>query len=205
MTNSQDLFHRCTGDLSLCTRCQSLLEPGAYPLFQKAPSLPCRVLFILEAPNRDDTFDPAKGHLTYDTDTDPSGRFFRELYLTVANMKMEELYVTNSVLCLPKRKNDRHPVSGKMMRLCTDNIREMIDVFQPRIVCPVGTVALRALRLIEDHGQERLREAVAKRIPWHGRILFPLYHTGMLARNGPSGRNAVQQREDWQELAQLLN
>lgn len=205
MTNSQSSFQRCKSELSVCERCQALLEPGAFPLFQKSPTLPCRVLFVLEAPNRDDTYNPSKGYLTIEADTDPSGRFFLDLFRNDAGLDIKELYVTNSVLCLPKRKHDRHPVSGKMMRLCTENISRMIDVFQPQIVCPVGTVALRATRLIDDHGRERLKDAVAREIPWNSRILFPLYHTGMLARNGPSGRNETQQREDWRALARLLN
>jgi len=204
------VFERCRKELSLCSRCRirsqkPLLEKGAYPLFQKAPSQPCRVLFILEAPNRADTFDTEKGYITMDYDTDPSGRFFRELYLIEAGMHLEELYVTNSVLCLPTRKKQRHPVSMRMLRLCTDNIQRMIEVFRPGVVCPVGTVALRATRLMDNHGYSRLRDAVGRRIQWHGRTLFPLYHTGMLARVGPYGRNEMRQREDWRQLGKMLS
>lgn len=167
--------------------------------------MPCRVLFVLEAPNRDDTFHSTKGYITMEMDTDPSGRFFRALYLNEARMNPEEMYVTNSVLCLPRRKGERHPVTSLMMKHCAENLRFMINTYQPSIVCPVGTAALRATKLIEDHGQTRLQDAVATPLPWFDRVLFPLYHTGMLARNGHSGRKADQQQNDWRELRRILD
>lgn len=53
------------------------------------------IFFVLEAPNRDDTFDPDKGYLTYDYDTDPSGRLFRELFVLDLGEPIEALAVTN--------------------------------------------------------------------------------------------------------------
>jgi len=195
--------------LSECRTCHGgeleLAEPGAFPLFPRSMPTSPDIFFIFEAPNRDDTFDPNKEYLTYDYDTDPSGRFFGELFIEELREPIEAVAVTNSVLCLPLRKGDRHPVSTKMRRACSENLRAQIEVLNPAIVAPMGGQAMAATRLIEDHGKKKLADAVAAPIPWFGRQLFPLYHTGMLARNGPSGRKADEQRSDWRALRQLLD
>lgn len=196
--------------LSVCRVCHAkdgetaLAEPGAYPLFPKSMPASSDILFIFEAPNRDDTFDPEKGYLTYDTDTDPSGRFFRELFDEELREPIEAVAVTNSVLCLPRRKGVRYPISARMRRACSENLRAQIEVLNPAIVAPMGGQALKATRLIEDHGKQKISNTVAVAIPWFGRLLFPLFHTGMLARNGPSGRKAEEQRGDWRALRTLL-
>ena len=64
-----------------CARCHGekfLYAEGenrAYPLFQKDPPWPVRVMVVAEAPNFDDSFDRAKQRLTVEPDTDPSGAF----------------------------------------------------------------------------------------------------------------------------------
>jgi hypothetical protein len=61
-----------------------------------------------EAPNHADTFDPDKGYLTYDYNTDPTGRFMRTLLIEEAGLRAEEVddvLFTNAVLCLPARRN----------------------------------------------------------------------------------------------------
>ncbi len=197
--------------LSACCVCHAmdvglaLAEPGAYPLFP--PSMPETpdVFFIFEASNRDDTFDADKGYLTFDYDTDPSGRFFRELFDEELQEPIEDVAVTNSVLCLPRRKGERHPIPARMRRACPMNLRDQIEVLAPAIVAPMRGQALEATRLIEDHGKRKLSDAVAVALPWFGRLLFPLYHTGLLARNGPSGRKAEQQRSDWRALRQQIH
>ena len=192
--------------LAECRKCHDLglAEPGAKPLFMKQTPVAVDVLFVAEAPNAPDTFDPKKGYLTIEADTDPSGRFFRELLDEHLQLPEERIAVTNSVLCLPKRNNDRYPVTGKTMRACTDNLRATIEALNPAIVAPLGSVALQATGKVAPHGLTKMSDAVANPLPWFGRILFPLYHTGMLARNGPSGRKAPQQREDWQALKRAL-
>jgi hypothetical protein len=74
----------------------------------------------------------------------------------------------------------------------------------PLVVAPLGGLALKATRLIEDHGFRSVNAAVGRATRWFGRTLFPLFHTGMLARNGPAGRKADQQRVDWASLRAVL-
>jgi hypothetical protein len=51
----------------------------ARPLFQLDSSIRRRIIFVFEAPNLANTYDPAKGRITCGVDTDPTGRFMFEL------------------------------------------------------------------------------------------------------------------------------
>jgi len=48
-------------------------------------------------------------------------------------------------------------------------------LINPSLVVTLGTVALEALKLIEDH-TFTLRDHATKIQSWHGRALIPLYH-----------------------------
>jgi hypothetical protein len=74
----------------------------------------------------------------------------------------------------------------------------------PAVVATLGGQALAAVGLIEPHGLKSVNAAVARPVPWFGRWLYPLFHTGLLARNGPKGRSADQQRSDWHSLRAFL-
>lgn len=185
-----------------CTqcRCDGLLDDEAFAVFQKdAPRL-FDILFILEAPNRDDTYNPRKGYLTVDPGADPSGRFFCELFTKELKFSMSDLFVTNSVLCLPAEKSGKFPVSALQRKNCLAILRQLIDTFNPMIVCPMGTKALIATEGICNHGFRTMASAVANPLSWYDRILFPLFHTSAQARNPRNGRLEPQQRADWRKL-----
>ncbi len=181
-------------------KCDGLLDHGAFAVFQKEAPRSFDILFILEAPNRDDTYNPKKGYLTVDPDTDPSGRFFCDLFINELQFPMSELFVTNSVLCLPTEKAGKFPVSALQRKSCLPNLRQLIDTFNPLIVCPMGTKALIATDGIGNHGLRTMAEAVANPVSWYGRILFPLFHTSAQARNPRNGRPEPLQRADWRKL-----
>jgi hypothetical protein len=101
-----------------------------------------------------------------------------------------------------KRKS--FPVTQTMLRACQPNLRDQIVSLDPLVVVTLGTVALNATRAIEDHSLRKLAEVSTRPIPWFGRLLFPAYHTGRQARNGPTGRKPELQRQDWRELKVVL-
>ena len=192
-----------------CRRCEyecapSLIQPGARPLFGRFKVWKNGILFLFEAPNWDDTFNKDKGYLTCESDTDPSGRFARRLMVEELGLDPDRFQVTNSVLCLPAKKNGRFPISVTQRRLCGSLIRDQIRILDPFAVVPVGRAALEATRHLEPHPYRRMIEAVARPIKWSGRWLFPLFHTSMLARNGPGGRREEDQRRDWRALRDFL-
>lgn len=185
-----------------CAKCKrdGLLDNGAFPVFQKEAPRSFDILFILEAPNRDDTYNPRKGCLTVDSDTDPTGRFFCDLFKKELQFPMSELFITNSVLCLPVGKAGKFPVSARQRSNCLPNLIKLIQTFNPLIVCPMGTMALAATDAICNHGIRTMAEAVANPLSWNGRILFPLFHPSTQARNPRNGRPEPLQRADWRKL-----
>jgi uracil-DNA glycosylase len=185
-----------------CTRCKGdgLLDPNAFPIMMKNPPGSTDILFILEAPNKDDTYNPKKRYLTVEPDADPSGRFSHDLFVNELQFPIEDLFVTNSVLCLPAHKKGEYPVTSLQQSNCEAILRRMIDVFNPLVVCPVGAKALVATSRLNEHGYKKMATSVAKPSSWYGRTLFPLYHTSGQARNPRNGRPECMQRADWRSL-----
>lgn len=194
-------------ELLRCSICRQynppLIHNKAFPLFMNQPSKNYDILFVVETPNLTDTVDEQKGYLTADPDTDPSGKLFYDLFTNELQFSIENLFVTNSVLCLPAEKKGKYPVTAKLISNCKNNLVRLIEEFDSIIVCPLGNIALTATKSIDNHKYSRMKDAVAKETIWFNRILFPLYHTSALARNKRNGRPEDLQREDWRKLKQL--
>ncbi len=195
-------FKKC---LEKCAACRDntsreLIDNNARPLFGKFRPISRGLLFVFEAPNRDDTYNPSKGYITVNAETDPSGTFLYELANRAFGCHPETLQIVNSVLCLPTERNGDRPVSGYQRRLCTENLRQQITILDPTVVVPLGVQPLKALDYVCQHGLSRISEGVAKSVKWMGRWLFPLYHTSKQARYGPTGRKPERQHSDWSEL-----
>ena len=191
---------------SRCSKCRNegLLDQRALPLFTKCPPRSFEILFILEAPNPDDTYNPNKRYISVDPNTDPSGSLLHDLFINELQFSFVDLFITNSVLCLPlEKKKGKFPVYAWQRNNCLPILRQMIDVFCPLIVCPLGCKALYATEQIFPHGYRRMAEAAAIPTPWYDRVLFPLFHTGRKARNSRNGRPVHQQRADWRRLRAL--
>jgi uracil-DNA glycosylase len=195
-----------------CLQCRlchdaGLLYSEAYPLFMKHAPVNTVILFVLEAPNWNDTFTPSKRYLTVDPHTDQSGISLWDLFTNEVNLDPEKyLFLTNSVLCLPKEslsQDDVYPVTVRQRINCSRWLKMLIDDYQPKIVCAVGGIALDATARIYKHPYDRLMDCVGKQIPWYGRILYPLYHISRKTRNSYTGRSEHLQRADWRKLRQL--
>jgi uracil-DNA glycosylase family 4 len=151
------------------------------------------VLFVGEAPGRlgaDETEVPFHG--------DQSGRNFEDL-LAFAGMNRSEIFVTNAVLCNPKDEdgNNATPNAAEVLN-CAGFLRRQIEVVNPRIVVPLGAVALRALNLVSPH-ELQLALHVRTIQPWFGRHLIPLYHPGQRAM---IHRAFANQRSDYQFVSE---
>lgn len=195
-----------------CRKCHAagLCYPDSFPMFMKQAPIRTDILFVLEAPNKTDTVDSAKQHITIAPDTDKTGTSFWRLFVECLGLDpVEYLFVTNSVLCLPREQirlnadgsiSTTYPVMGRQRRSCAPLLHTLIDEFRPKIVCPVGGEALKAVALIESHPLARLSGNVGKGIRWYGRVLYPLYHTGGRAR---AARSFDLQKQDWRALKAL--
>lgn len=174
-----------------CLKCPDLTDKIAV-LSKLNGNLNPRVMFIAEAPGRqgaDRTRKPFSG--------DNSGRNF-QILLDSINLKRKEIFITNAVLCSPRKPSgaNRRPKKSEMNN-CASFLERTIKLINPPIIATLGTVALEALKKIAGH-ELKIRENVAEVVEWNGFRLIPLYHPSpqVIA----SHRNMEQQIEDYKIL-----
>jgi DNA polymerase len=194
--NKQFSFDRLAAEAAGCAMCERMHDRQAV-LSHLNGSINPLVMFIAEAPGRhgaDRTRIPFHG--------DVSGRNFEELIRSV-NLTREEIFITNSVLCSPRKPggaNDKP--NRKEIRNCSDFLRRQIELIDPQVIATLGAVALDALRSIETHSY-RLREHAAQILKWNGRCLVPLYHPSPQVII--TVRTLEQQKKDFRALMRAIN
>ncbi len=183
------------------SNCHAPLEPGAFPLFTNYDPRPGDPLCVLEAPNRDDTFDPRLGYLSVGDGTDPSASFLGELMMSTFG---RFLPTTNSVLCLPKgvRENGgkiTYPVTRQHTSNCRQHLRSLVDALHPPVIVAVGGKALRSLGSPKPIGKSI---GVPFESAAFGRPVYPVAHVSRLGR---ANRHADIQRQDWAALKRFVD
>jgi uracil-DNA glycosylase family 4 len=191
----EEIFLRLVDDVTACRVCPRM--EGRRRLLSAANgALHPRICFIAEAPGRlggDRTAVPLAG--------DQSGRNFEQL-LEAAGLERSSVFITNAVLCNPRDESGRNAApSMREIRNCSGFLKATLDLVQPEYVVTLGSVALRALALIECHDLVLSRD-VGKVVPWRGRWLAPLYHPGPRAQ---IHRGFEQQAEDFRLLGTLVS
>lgn len=190
-------------DIRSCRKCHEcgLLYCGnfdAYPLFFESGNCESEIVFILEAPNLSDS---VKGELTYDAETDPTGRFVRECLYRYLGMDPNDVYFTNAVLCLPKEEirdgRTKYPVEDSQQKYCVSNVKKIVDMIDPRIVVTMGGIALQTANLIEHHHLV-LMASVGTDHEWYNRTIFPMYHPVATI-------SKEMKREHFQRLAEFIH
>lgn len=187
-------FDQLCAEVWACRTC-ARMEGSTRVLSRASGSLDAIAMFIGEAPGRlgaDGTAIPFHG--------DKAGHNFEE-FLTHANIRRNEIFVTNAVLCNPKDRagNNATPQHGEI-RACSTYLRRQIDIISPRIVVSLGAAPLYALSLIEPH-QLALSSHVRTMHRWYGRLLIPLYHPGQRAI---MHRSFANQLADYQFISEIL-
>lgn len=132
---------------------------------------------------------------------DATGRRF-EAFLAIAGIDRRGVFVTNAVICNPRdaRGRNRSPRPAEISR-CRPYLHRAIDIVAPAIVVALGRVALESLRAIAPHGSDLPRDA-ATGLPWHGRVIVPMYHPGVQSTlHRPHDR----QVDDWRRLGALCS
>ncbi len=188
-------FEMLASEARKCTICEAMKDKTAV-LSELNGNLEPRVFFIAEAPGRqgaDRTRRPFHG--------DKSGENFQVL-LDSIRLTRDEIFITNSVLCSPRKPNgaNRRPKKSEIGN-CADYLRRTLDLIKPRIVVTLGSVALEALKAVESHDLT-LKGDVGKVYDWNGGKLIPLYHPSpqVIA----SHRNMDRQLEDYANLGNEL-
>ena len=188
-------FAALVAEAAACRACPAMCGRQAV-LSERNGSVGARVLFIGEAPGRqggDRTRVPFSG--------DQSGRNFQR-YLASIPLRREEIFITNAVLCNPRRESgaNRRPTRVEMEN-CSRFLRRLVELLDPRVVVTLGSVALDALRRIEYHSLT-LKEDAGEVHAWGERLLVPLYHPSpqVLA----SHRREAAQLDDYRAVARAL-
>lgn len=165
---AEKFLELCT-EARACRVCPDLAEKTAV-LSELNGLLTPKVFFIAEAPGRqgaDRTRRPFYG--------DKSGENF-QILLNSIGLKREEIFITNAVLCSPRSATDanRKPKRAEIKN-CSSFLRRQIELIQPQIVATLGSVALEAVKSVEDHNFA-LKSHAGRILAWNGRVLIPLYH-----------------------------
>lgn len=152
-----------------CRRCENLCERDAV-LSALNGNINPKVMFVAEAPGRqggDRTRMPFSG--------DASGANF-QILLDSINLEREEIFITNTVLCNPRKESgaNRKPTK-KEMKNCSDFLERTLHLINPKIIVTLGAVALEGLKAIAYHNFTLKLEA-ASILEWNSRFLIPLYH-----------------------------
>jgi len=193
MTPPIDPFAALCAEAAACTLCPRMAGRRRV-LSDACGPVPARLMLVGEAPGRrgaDRTGVPFSG--------DASGRALSDL-LQGAGMLRDAIFLTNAVLCNPRDAAGRNACPNRdELANCAGFLARQIALVNPKVVAPLGAVALAALDRLSPHG---LTLADAGRpVPWHGRVLFPLYHPSPRAR----GHRALRrQRADFSRLAGLV-
>jgi DNA polymerase len=154
-------------------------------------------MFVAEAPGRhgaDRTRIPFCGDL--------SGVYFESLIASIG-LSRREIFITNSVLCSPRRANGANdkPTPAEI-RNCSSFLQRQIEIVDPEVIVTLGSVALGCLSLIERH-RYKLKESVATVLSWNGRLLVPLYHPSPRVIN--AARPLTSQMEDYRAVRRALD
>jgi uracil-DNA glycosylase family 4 len=191
-------FARLVTEAQACRRCPRM-EGRRRVLSALNGPVTARVLFVAEAPGRlggDRTGVPLTA--------DASGRNFTR-YLAAAGLHREDVFVTNAVLCNPRRpRGTNAPPSTVELRNCSSWLRQTLEIVRPSVVATLGSKALAALALIAPHALT-LREHAATPHLWEGLTVFPLYHPSPQVAISPTGRTHMQQEADYQALTQFVS
>jgi uracil-DNA glycosylase family 4 len=188
-------FDSLAAEAAACRLCPAMCERRAV-LSKLNGNLNPRVLFIAEAPGRqggDRTRVPLSG--------DQSGRNFAR-FLSSINMARAEIFITNAVLCNPRKTSgaNRKPTVSEVLN-CSGFLRRQIEVLDPPVIVTLGAVSLAALKLVEYH-ELTLKENAGQVHEWNGRLLVPVYHPSpqVLA----SHRRDAAQLRDYKAVARAL-
>lgn len=192
----QKRFETLAEQARKCVICPDLADKIAVLSLMNGNINP-KVLFVAEAPGRqgaDRTRKPFSG--------DNSGRNF-QILLDSINLKREHIFITNAVLCSPRKPSgaNRRPKKSEMNN-CASYLEKTINLINPPILVTLGTIALEALKRIEMHDL-KIKENVANVIIWNNIKLIPLYHPSpqVIA----SHRNMQQQCLDYKFLEREMN
>src|SRR5919107_3768642 len=144
--SKRKLFAALASEAAACRRCAAMCGRTAVLSERNGDAATARVMFVGEAPGRqggDRTRVPFSG--------DQSGRNFQR-YIDSIGLARSELFITNAVLCNPRKGSgaNRRPTNREIAN-CSEYLRRLVELIDPRVVATLGRVALEALGRVVPH------------------------------------------------------
>ncbi len=176
---------RIHGEVLVCTKCE--LHQGRTKAVPGEGPINAKVMFVGEGPGEREDLEgrPFVG---------AAGKFLTELLASVG-LERSSVFITNIVKCRPP--GNRAPKQGEV-DACYAYLRDQIRLVAPRIICPLGTPAIKTV-LGPEYSVSQVHGRPFKR---DDRTVLPLYHPAAALYDG-SLRSV--QLEDFRILKQLLD
>ena len=146
-------------------------------------SLDCKILFIGEAPGRNEDLQgkPFVGK---------AGEILDELLKSIG-LQRSEIFISNILKCRPPY--NRNPLKSEI-EVCSEHLDKQIKIIQPKIIAPLGNFAssfifdkfgLRHDKISNIHGKVFQTNTVFGNI-----TIIPLYHPAVVTYN-PNTKNIL--------------
>jgi len=196
--NREQELKKIKEEIIVCKKCSLSKERatnGFYPVIGEG-NHQAMIMFVGEAPglNEAKTGRPFCG---------AAGKVLDELFES-ANIKREDVYITNILKDRPPKNRDPQP---EEIKACAPYLEKQIDLIKPKIICPLGKNSMEFLMKKFGFG-ERL-EGISK---IHGKLfkvnnffydvtIMSLYHPAVAIYN-PNMKETL--KEDFKRLKALL-
>ncbi len=132
MEDRRKFLEQVHDQIKVCQKCP--LARGRSHAVPGEGNAEARVMFVGEGPGQ---AEDAQGRPF----VGPAGKFLNELLL-LAGLRRPEVFITNIVKCRPP--NNRAPFAEEVIA-CQDFLVAQIALILPKVICPLGSPALKAL------------------------------------------------------------
>ncbi|MCL4314273.1 MAG: uracil-DNA glycosylase [Candidatus Thermoplasmatota archaeon] len=100
--------------------------------------------------------------------------------LSELGISRDSIYITNAVRCRPSM--NKTP-SVKEIKTCSDYLKEEISIVAPRVIIPMGNVALKSLGYVFGKKFPKVSEITGKVILVNRYYVYPQFHPAAILRN----------------------
>jgi DNA polymerase len=159
MLEPKQLLVELAGEIRGCPKCR-LAETRTNAVPGEGSSS-ARIMFVGEGPGE-------KEDLSGRPFVGAAGQFLNTL-LDQAGIAREDVFITNIVKCRPPQ--NREPLTDEV-EACNDYLSAQIAIIQPKIICPLGSPALRTL----ISPSLKITQSRCKVYRKSGILYIPLFH-----------------------------
>ena len=130
------------------------------------------IMFIGEAPgkNEDDSGKPFIGR---------AGKILQKMLLSI-NLNREDIYITNIIKCRPPKNRDP---SKSEISLCSSYIEKQIKLINPKLIVPLGRIAISYIFEKFDIPFEKINSIHGKVFAKEDYKIIPIYHPAAIIYN----------------------